>query len=419
MKFSQKKLPGSEVELEIALTAEEFAPYWNAAEEEAIAKVSLKGFRTGAAPLELARKAIDPDLVLERSVTAAIRDGLEGASEEHGWKILGQPKVEVLEASPKMPGVAGGMKCKAKFAVFPEVKLPDYRAIAKKVIEKEKKNEVKVSGEEIEKSIEWIRQSRAKVTRVSRPAAKGDLLEVDIESSVGGSPIEGGKLDADRFVLGDSRFVPGFDDRLVGVSEGKTETFSLHVPDDYWTKELQGKDIDFKVTVKGVFDRELPPLDDEFAKSLGPTFETIAMLRANIEQGLMVERTEKERERRRAKVLEAIVGDTEADPPAVMVDRTLDVMVAETKELAGGRAGALKDEDIRKELAPKAKERVLSNLAVHEILKGEELEPTEEEVQAEAKALHLDPGTHYDYAYGVVRHRKFFEFLEGNTQTKN
>ncbi len=412
MKLSPKKLSGSEINLEIALTAEEFAHYWDAAEREAVEKVALKGFRAGAAPLELARKAINPDRVLEAAVTGAVKEGLGEATEEHGWKILGQPKVEVLEASPKLPGVAGGLKCRATFAVFPEVKLPDYKAIAKRVIAKEKGGESKVGGEEIEKTIRWIQQSRAKVTRVNRPAAKGDLVEVDIESSAGGAPIEGGTIAGDRFVVGESRFVPGFDDRLVGIPEGKTETFTLHVPADYWSKELQGKDVDFKVAVKGVFERELPALDEDFAKGLGPKFESMAVLRANIEQGLTIERTEKERERRRAKVLEAIVKETKADPPVVMVDRTLDAMVAETKELAGGRAGELKDEDIRKELAPKAKERVLANLAVHQIVEGEGLEPTEAEVRAEAEALRLDPGTHYDYAYGVVRHRKFFEFLE-------
>lgn len=393
------------------LDAPEFAPLWEEAEREAALNVRLKGFRPGGAPLELARKAMNPEHVLEESVRHAVRRALDEAIETHQFTVLGQPKVEVLEASPRTPDAKGGLRCKVMFAVFPEVKLPDYKAIAKRVIEKEKVA-VKVTGEEIEKTIEWIRSSRAKVTLVNRPAAKGDLVEADIESVVGGAPVEGGTLTGDRFILGESRFVPGFDEHLFGATRGKKEMFTLRAPENYWNERIRGKDVDFTVTVKGVFERELPALDDEFVKGLGPNFQGMASLRANIEQGIMIERTDRERERLRAKILEQIVKETKADPPTIMLERTVDSFLQETKELAGVKKEAVNEENLRKELAPKAKERLLANLAVHKILEVEGLEPTEAEVRAEAEALRLDPATHYDYAYGVIRHRKLFEYLE-------
>jgi trigger factor len=243
---------------------------------------------------------------------------------------------------------------------------------------------------------------------------KGDVVEVDIESEAGGAPIPGGKISGDSFVLGESRFIPGFDEHIVGHQEGEVLRFSVAAPGDYWESSLRGKKVDFTVTVRAVFERKLPELTDDFAKSLGSAFVSLEALRKNVESGLSLEKAERERERLRAKVLEAMVVGTKVEVPDIMIERTLDGLVHEAKARGGAVAGD--DAKLRESLRDRARERVLANLVLHRLVEAEGLEPTREEIEAEAERLKLDPEKHYDYSYGAVRHRKVFEFLESQAK---
>ncbi len=141
MKSSFKKHDGSEIELEVILTPEEFGDYWNLEMKSALENVEIKGFRAGSAPKDLAEKAIDKEKVFEVAVNSAVKDSLEDIKTQNNWVLVDKPKVEVLEANP--PQLSGkidaGLKFKARLVLFPEVRLPDYKAITKKVLEKENK----------------------------------------------------------------------------------------------------------------------------------------------------------------------------------------------------------------------------------------------------------------------------------------
>ncbi len=407
MKKNITQLPGSEVDLEVTLSKDEFIPYVELSRADALKNISVKGFRPGMAPEHIASAGVDPEKVYTEAVHAAARETLNDIRDERQWVFIDAPKIEVTETTE----AEGGLRFKARLTLFPDVALGDYKKIAGRILAERRPQPV--GEEEIEKTLSWLRDSRAVLTRAVRPAAQGDLVEADVSSRVDGKPLEGGALAGDRFVLGASRYVPGFDQHLIGHTEGERINFALAAPADYWKKDLQNKNIDFSVRVKAVFERTLPELTDEFAIRLGRDFKTIAQVRENIRQGLVIEKEKKERDRLRAKMMEEIGKAARAGIPPVMVERTLDGLVEEVRELApAGLTAQYTNEQLRADLREQATARVLAHLIIYKIAKNERLEPIPDEVNEESKRQNLDLKKYYDYSYGIAQNRKVFEFLE-------
>lgn len=414
-KSSFKKLPGSRIALEVTLGSDVFKPYWEREYGRAAAGVQVKGFRPGAAPKQMVDAAIDKDKVFEAALQEAVRHSLHEVGEEYQWTIIDTPKIEITSGD-KLLEDGGKLSYKAELVIFPEIAIGDYKTIAKKIIAA--KREVAVAPEEIEKSLEWLRKSRAPQVRVARPAAKGDSIAIAYTVSFDGKPITANEAPAhDQFTLGEGKFISGFEDNIAGHKEGEKFSFSLTAPEAYWNKDVQGKKLDFSVTLDGVFEVTLPEVNDEFAKSVG-SFATIADLKQSIGDGLRAEKEEKEAEKRRIAILEGVVAKTNIDLPEVFVERTLNGMLEELKPTLQG--SGKKPEDVRKDLRKAAESRVAGNLVVHEIAKLEHLEPTSEEIETESKyhqyeSRQLESGKFYDYVYGVLLNKKVFQFLESVT----
>ncbi len=411
MKSNFKTAKGSKINVEVSLDNAEVKEYWDREYEREAAKVNLKGFRPGMAPREMVDKAIDKNHVLEHAVGDAIRFSLNKIVEENDWTVIDQPKVEV-KSEPDALDKNKGLEYKAEITIFPKVELPDYKKIANKI--NADKKEVAVTEDEINKSLEWLKKSRATLVRAARPAKIGDVTEVDFETKLDGKILDGGKVEGDKFELGEGKFIPGFEEKLESHKEGDVVEFSLTAPSDYWNKDLQGKKLDFKVTIKAVFDSQLPEVNDDFAKSLGK-FKDVAELKSNISDGLKMEKEMKETEKRRVKIVEDIVKNAKIDVPEVFVERTLDGLLEEYKD-ALTRAGK-SAEDARKNMREAAEKRVVANIAITEIAKLENIEPSKEEIEEEsrhhqAEAKDVDVSKYYDYIYGILINRKTFEFLE-------
>ncbi len=412
IKSSFKKLPGSRIALEVTLGSDVFKPYWEREYGRAAAGVQVKGFRPGAAPKQMVDAGIDKDKVFEAALQETVRHSMHDVSEEHEWTLIDTPKVEIT-AGDKLLEDSGKLSYKAELTVFPEVTLGDYKSIAKKVMVAKK--DIVVEVDEIEQSFEWLRKSRAPQIRVTRAAAKGDSVAIAYTVSFDGKPITADAAPAhDQFTLGEGKFIPGFEEQIGGHKEGEKLNFSLTAPDAYWNKDVQGKKLDFSVTVDGVFEVSLPEANDAFAKTMG-NFATIADLKKSIGEGLRNEKEEKEAEKRRVAILQGIVAKTVVDLPEVFVERTLAGMLEELAPTL--QSSGKKPEDVRSDLRKAAESRVAGNLVVHAIAKGEHLEPVKEEIEEESK-LHqyesrqLETGKFYDYVYGVLLNKKVFQFLE-------
>ena len=264
MKSNFKKLPGSLVELEVVLDQKEFKGYWDDAYNYAVANIHLKGFRPGTAPKELADVAVDKEKVFSEAANDAVRNSLDEISKDNNWVIIDKPQVTVDEHN-------AGLKYKVTLTIFPEVKLGNYKKISKQIFSEfaESAKSIKVEPAEVDKAIEWVRQSRKK-------------------------------------------------------------------------------------------DDVAPELNDEFAKTLG-NFQNIEEFRKNVTDGLRMEKEFREKDKARARVLEEIVKDSKIDVPNIMIERTLDRIAGDKK-------------DLRDKFRDKAKENVLGNLVLYKIAEEEKID---------------------------------------------
>ncbi len=378
MKYTHKDLPGSVKQLEVTLTQVEFSKYWEVVYQEALKDVEIKGFRKGAAPKQMADAVIDKDKVFGEAATKAIREILKEITQENEWEIVDQPKID-LEEKPE------GIIFKIDLVVFPEVKLGDYKKIAKKIFEE--KREITAGDDEVQEAINWILNSRAKIVRSANPAKMGDVVNIEYK----GKP--------DQFILGHSHLEKGLDEKIVGHKEGE---------------EFDG------VKLASVFERQLPELNDELVKELG-NFKTLEELKNSIKDGIKKEKELKESERLRIKALEEIGKDSKIEIPEVMIEKTLSGMLEEYKMYF---KKDFKEEEVRKKLRPEAEKSVVSNLVLYKIAKDEKIEPTSEEVEMESNkflatlrpehAQKIDPQRIYSYSYDIVKNKKVFDFLESS-----
>lgn len=300
MKSNFKKKPGSQIALEVSLDDKEFLPYYKAAYDKALSKVQVRGFRPGAAPKEMADAGVNKETVFSDAAKEAIRWSLDEVSKDHEWTLIDAPRIEVEDAKD-------GIKYKATLTLFPEVKLGNYKKIAHKIAGEKK--EIKVEAGEVEKTLEWLQQSRK----------------------------EGDKV---------------------------------------------------------------PEVNDEFAKTVGK-FNTVEELKKSINDGVLMEKQFKERDRLRLKMLEEIIKDCDLDLPAIMIEKTEAGMAKQLGPML--KAAGKKDEEIHEELHKRAVQNVASNLVIYKIAQAEALEPTKEEVGEEGD---------YNYNYGVLLNDKVYDFLD-------
>ncbi|PIT92892.1 MAG: trigger factor [Candidatus Harrisonbacteria bacterium CG10_big_fil_rev_8_21_14_0_10_38_8] len=401
MKNKIKKLPGSKLEVEITLSDEEFKVFYEPVLDTALAEVELKGFRKGSAPREMAIQAVNQDKVFNSAVTKAAGKNIEELSQENEWTIIDQPQVEVTDAKD-------GVTYKVTLSLFPKINIGDYTKIAKDVFSKEEV--VAITKEEEDQTIDWLLNSRAKTINVDRGAKLGDLVDIDFNITVDGKDLENAKVTGDRFILGDSKFIQGFDEEIIGKKTKETFEFSLTAPKDFWQKEIQGKKLDFTLTVNEVFEREVPELTDEFAANLSTSFKNIEDMRKSIREGIQMEKTQRVNDKKKINFIEEVSKQMEVDLPEVLVNRML---ISLTQQyIQSNPSSNLDHKEAEKQLRAQAEKNVRGHLVLYAIAKQENIKPTQEEIEAEAKGVGLDPEKDYGYLYDKLQNEKVFQFIE-------
>ncbi len=319
---------------------------------------------------------------------------------------------------------------KVTLALLPPVTLPDYRAIARRVLAG--KNVPPVSDEELAASREWLGEARAKLVTVNRGAKTGDRVEIDFKTSQGGVLLEGGASENHPVVLGQGKLLPGFEERLAGMKAGEEKTFTLAIPSDYYRKSIAGKELTITAKVTLVQERHVPEWNEEFARSLG-NFSSAADVEKSIRQGLAMEKEAEERERLRMAMIEAVARESRAEIPESMITGELERMTQELRTSIEDMGLAFADylthlkkseTDLKMEWRPDAKRRATIALVLREIARRENIRPSDEEVQELAnrtierqgltgeKLKTLDRRAFFDYHRGIARNEKVFELLE-------
>ena len=304
----------------VALTIEITKAEFEAAKDKAFKKtgknITVPGFRKGKAPRKMIEKLYGEGVFFEEAFNIIYPDAMEMAVEKSGIKPVGRADVDLGD-----PAEEGGLTIIAKVPVEPEVELGEYKGIE---VEKET---VKVLQADVKAELNRMAQRNARTETVERKAKKNDTVDIDFEGFVDGVPFEGGKAEHHELTLGSGAFIPGFEDQLIGCKAGDEKDVVVTFPEEYHAKELAGKEATFKCKVHKVEETILPEIDDEVAKDVSDTCETLDDLKKEITERLKAERQEAADNAFEEKVLDAVIDGMKADIPAAMIDAQVDTIV--------------------------------------------------------------------------------------------
>jgi len=373
------------VQLEIEVEAEKFEQGMQKAFARNAKKFNIPGFRRGKAPRHLVERYYGEQVLYEDAINEVCPDAYEQAVEENDIHPVDRPEIDI-----KQIGKGQSLIFTAKVTVRPDVELGEYKGI-----EVEKSTAV-VTDEDVDKEIEKVRERNSRLITVEdRPAASGDTVTIDFEGFVDGTAFEGGKGTDYDLVLGSGTFIPGFEDQLIGVSKGEEKEVNVTFPEDYHNKDLAGKPAVFKVTVKEIKVRELPNLDDEFAKDVSE-FDTLEEYKADLRKKLLERAEHMAHHENEDKVVAKVVENAAVDIPPVMIDRQIDNLVYDFRmslmyqgldlerylEIMGMDMNSFRDQ-----FRTRAEQEVKTQLVLDKISKVEAIVPTDEETDAEIKRL--------------------------------
>jgi len=420
MEVSFQKLSKTKIELKIELSTEEFDKFIEKAIPSLGKNVEVDGFRKGKAPKEIIKEKVGDFKILEEAANLAINESYFkaiGQSEEK-IEVISHPKIEILKLA-----AGNHFIFKAVVEILPEIELPDYGKIASET----KKKEVFIEEKEIEEAINWLRKSRAKLTLKGAAAETGDFVEIDFQSP----QIERGQNRKDGFILGQGRFIPGFEENLIGMAEGSEKEFSLKFPGNHLQKELAGKEVNFKVKMNSVQKVELPEATDDWIKSLG-NFENLFSLKESIKEGIKKEKEVEEVLRVRQEILEKIAENSKFETPESLIEseknrilNNLKNKVSETFKISfEDYLNKIKktEKDLMESFSEEAQKTAREYLILREVAKREKIESSKEEAENEIskilkslpteKTKELDPEKLKIYIKDEIKREKTLKFLE-------
>ena len=311
-----EKLEHSVVALTIEVTKAELEAAKDKAFKKAGKNITVPGFRKGKAPRKMIEKLYGDGVFFEEAFNIVYPEAMDMAMEKAGIKPVGRADVDLGD-----PSEEGGLTIIAKVPVEPEVEIGEYKGIE---VEKES---VKVLAADVKAELNRMAQRNARTETVDRKAKKNDTLDIDFEGFVDGVAFEGGKAEHHALTLGSGSFIPGFEDQLIGCKAGDEKDVVVTFPADYHAAELAGKEAVFKCKVHKVEETILPELDDEFAKDVSDSCETLDDLKKEITERLKKQRQEVVDQDFEDKVLDAAIATMQADIPEAMYENQIDTLV--------------------------------------------------------------------------------------------
>lgn len=346
---------------------------------------NIPGFRRGKAPRKLIEMSYGKEIFYEEALNIIFPKVYEEAIEELKLEVVDYPEIDIEEIEKGKP-----VSIKVEVTVKPEVELGDYKSIE---IEKVEYN---VTNEDVEKQLQSIQDANARIIDASdRETKEGDLLTIDYEGFIDGEPFEGGTAENQTIEIGEKKFIPGFEEQLVGKKKGDNVEVKVTFPEDYFEESLSGKEAIFKVTINDVKQKELPKLDDEFAIDVSE-FDTLDELKKDIKEKLEEETKNKEKIEKEGKVIEKAVELSKVDIPEVMIDNQIENELRQFEyqlQMQGlnmeqyYQFSNTTEEDLRENIKPNAEIQVKTNLVLDEISKVEEIEVSDEEIDTELEKM--------------------------------
>ncbi len=385
MSLQVEKLEKNMAKLTIEVSAEDLDKAMQGAYLKAKNRISIPGFRKGKAPRKMIEQMYGKGIFLEDAANALIPEHYSKALAECELEIVSQPEIDVTQAEPGKPFIFT-----AEVAVKPEVTLGEYKGL------EVPKSNTEVTDEEMEKELKSEQEKNSRtVTVEDRAAANGDTVTIDFEGFVDGVAFEGGKGTDYPLTLGSNTFIPGFEDQLVGAENGAHVEVNVTFPEEYQAKELAGKAAVFQCDVKKIEAKELPELDDDFAKDISE-FDTLEEYKAELKKNLTLK---KEQEALRAKedaAVDKAIENAQMEIPEAMVNTQARQMLDDFARRMQSQGLSMEQyfqftgqsaDKMMEEMKPQATKRIQTRLVLEKIAEAEDIQISEEEITEEISKM--------------------------------
>lgn len=385
MKVNMEKVETNVIKLEITVEAEKFNEALKKSYKKNVKRFNIPGFRKGKAPMAIIKQYYGVEALYEDAINFCCEDTYPKALEENNINPVDYPEIDVVEI-----GEGKDFTYTAKVVVKPEVELGEYKGLEVAKVEHP------VDAEEVEKQLASMQQKNARIeTKEAGEVAKGDIAVIDFKGFMDGVAFEGGEGTDFELEIGSGTFIDTFEDQLVGAKVDEKKEVNVTFPESYGREELNGKPALFEVTVKAIKTKELPALDDEFAKEVSE-FDTIAELKADIENGMKAANEERAKREQEEAVINAVCENAKVEIPEVMINKEVDAMIQDLENRLKYQGLDLQtyyaytnntEEKMRSFMREGAEKKVKTDLVLEAIIKAENLEATDEECKEKATEI--------------------------------
>ncbi len=385
MSIEVEKLDHNMADITVEVPAEQFDAAMKASFNKNKNRFNVPGFRKGKAPMAVVEKIYGPGALFDDAIDIVLNDTYPDAAEESKLEIVSQPEITIKQVAEGQPFIYV-----AEVAVKPPVTLGEYKGIE---VEKARPE---VTEADIDAEVNRQREENARLITVEdRPVQDGDQTLIDFIGSIDGVPFEGGTAEDYPLTIGSHTFIDGFEDQIIGMNLGDEKDIDVTFPENYGAQELAGKPAVFHVKVKEIQYKELPEPDDEFASEVSE-FDTMEEYREDIRKQIAAEKEARATTENENNVVAKVVENAEVDIPGPMIDMQVERMINDYNA-SMQQQGLTLDmylqytgqtlEDLKEETRPAAETRLRTRLVLEAVAEAENIEPTDEEVDAELQRM--------------------------------
>lgn len=396
-----KKIDANRYQLEITVDGEKFREAIREAYKKNGKKINVPGFRKGKAPLHIIETYYGSEIFFEDALNLLYNDLVEDAIKESGLKVINDKMDFDLVSISKEDGV----DFKVSLTTYPEIEIGEYKGL------KAEKTAVKVEAAEVNAELNAMAERNARMVSVEDRAAKnGDTVVIDFEGFTDGKAFDGGKAEGHSLVLGSGQFIPGFEDQIVGKNIGDEFDVNVTFPEEYGAKELAGKEAVFKVKLHEIKVKELPAVDDEFAKDVSE-FDTLKELKADLKKKATERKKKAAEEATENALVQQIVDSIKGEIPEAMFENRLNQCVEDFAYRLQSQGLNLETylkytnsniDEFKKSFRPQAEAQVKYRLALEKIVELENIKPDDKEIEAEYEKLAKDYGVEADKVKNAI-----------------
>ena len=385
MSLQVEKLEKNMAKLTIEVSAEDLDKAMEKAYQKQKSRISLPGFRKGKAPRKMIESMYGKGVFMEDAVNSLVPQEYTKALGECDLEIVSQPEINVTQMEP-----GKALIFTADVAVKPEVTLGDYKGV------EVPKSEITVTDEEVDAEVKKEQDKNARTVAVEdRAAANGDITTIDFEGFVDGVAFEGGKGTDYALTLGSGTFIPGFEEQLVGAKVGDDVDVKVTFPEEYQAKELAGKEAIFKCAVKKIEAKELPELDDDFAKDVSE-FDTLAEYKEHVKTNLEDKKANEAKRAKEDAAVDKVIENAQMDIPEAMLMTQCRQMLDDFSRRMQSQGLSMDQyfqftgmtaDKMMEDMKPQALKRIQTRLVLEKVAEVENIQPTEEEVNEEISKM--------------------------------